>query len=167
MVDVAQEMQDSRTRQWQHVVQRYAEKSQYDTAIDIGSGNGLSAYSIAVSGNGGIISVDPEYSGSVETMARNNGYIDRLDYINKTSKEFFGQATRMYAFDFACIDGSKDYEDVFYDLENCWSTLRDGGYVVCNDYGTFEQVKKAVEMFANSNDLDFTTDNDKAVFHNA
>ena len=66
------------TRKWQEVVAKYVDLSGYKTALDIGTGGGLSSYTIAVNGLGTIISISPESQKNANRFARDTKYENRI-----------------------------------------------------------------------------------------
>lgn len=166
MIDIKETLKHEGTRKWQDVVCNYAQASHYSKALDIGTGGGISAYSIATSGHGLIVSVGVHTKTSAEQLAEQHGYKDRITFLDMTSDEFFKNNTD--TFDFISVDGSHEYEDVLKDLENAWSVLNQGGYMVCDDYGhpkLKKQVGKAIDEWAKKLNLKFEVKNDKAVFY--
>ena len=154
------------TRKWQEVVAKYVDLSGYKTALDIGTGGGLSSYTIAVNGLGTIISISPESQKNANRFARDTKYENRIKFIKGTSKDFF--AKNKSKFNFICIDGSHDYLEVLNDLEESWKILNDKGYIVCDDYGHIKLCKtvgKAIDEWAEKNNLKFEVMNGKAIFH--
>lgn len=71
--------------------------------------------------------------------------------------------------DWAYIDGNHDYESTLEDLENCRVLVKNGGHLMCDDYGWHDKfssggVKKAVNVFCQKYDLSFSVElNNQAI----
>lgn len=68
-------------------------------------------------------------------------------YIMRMPSYAFHFDWHLNEYDFVFIDGSHDYADVKFDIENFWSVVRPGGILCGHDYNIFEGVNKAVEEF--------------------
>jgi len=153
------------TKEWMDVVAKYAKLSSYVVALNIGTGSGLSLYSIAMSGDGRIHTIDPQRHSSAKDYAKTYGYFKRVNFFIISSQEYFDTFRGNY-FDLIVIDGSHEYEDVRKDIEFGWEVLNIGGYMVCDDYGhptIKDHVGRAVDEFASKYDIDIIKDRAKAI----
>lgn len=69
------------------------------------------------------------------------------EFIRLSSKEAFGILEPV---DLVFLDGSHDYEDVKWELENYCNLVNPGGILAGHDWDIFEGVNKAVNEFANN-----------------
>lgn len=75
-----------------------------------------------------------------------------------TSSEWFKTIEPNY-FDWIYVDGSHDYEEVLEDLNSCLVAIKEGGFIIGDDYdwgriGHKPGVKKAVDEFVKENSLE-------------
>ena len=71
------------------MIGKYAFLSKYQYAIDIGTGSGLSAYSIAQNGKGMIFSMDVKLRPIAKLIAGDFDYDKRINFYEMTSDYFF------------------------------------------------------------------------------
>lgn len=149
MFDPKEQMNHKQTSIWQHVVQKYAKLSNYELALDIGTSSGMSAWSIAKSGTGYVISIDEEDKvKAAQEMAEREEIGERISFLQIDSEKFFENNSNM--FEFICVDGSHRKNIVFKDACSGWDFLKPGGYMVFDDYGHQrygEDVQWAVSKF--------------------
>lgn len=166
MLNIAEQMKHIPTREWHDVVFKYAKLSNYQKALDIGTGSGLSAYSIANAGTGIIVSVDILTPKSAEQIAEAEGFKSRVTFLTMDSATFW--IRNSHSFDFICIDGSHKKADVFEDAEKAWKFLNQGGYIVFDDYAhprLKEDVGVSVDAFAKKYNLTLIKESGKAIVH--
>ena len=161
---ILEQLNHEPTKNWLDVIGKYAFLSKYQYAIDIGTGSGLSAYSIAQNGKGMIFSMDVKLRPIAKLIAGDFDYDKRINFYEMTSDSFFREVD-MPKPDFIVIDGSHDYDDVKNDLLNSFKILNKGGYIVCDDYERYNGTRRAIIDFAKENGKNFIEESGKAIFH--
>jgi hypothetical protein len=101
---------------------------------------------------------DTGMMGEAEEIARNKlESYDSVKFIKEYSDEAMSELEG--DFDFVYIDGNHEYEYVKKDLSNYYPMVKAGGILAGHDYtGSWPGVAKAVDEFAQENDLQVNTD---------
>jgi len=110
--------------------------------LEIGFCWGASAYSYLTSTKGTLLSIDIDDNKSREELFRNS--FKKWDIKYGDSHNILPTLKRWY--DYIYVDGSHEYKDVIQDLRDVWKLH--SGIIVCDDYGTKEGVRKAVDEFS-------------------
>lgn len=95
---------------------------------------------------------DERYASVVKRLSKELGS-DRAVIVRKTSDEAASQFAEGM-FDFIYIDGDHSYAQVKKDLQNYYPKAKKGGLVTGDDY-QIDEVKRAVDEFAQENNLTF------------
>jgi predicted O-methyltransferase YrrM len=108
--------------------------------LEIGSDLGLLVESIRINR---IFAVDPIRNYKIPFKFRH------IKFFEMTSDEFFEKHISQ-KYDFIFVDGLHTYEQVLKDCQNYYPKLKPGGLISGHDYKVIENVRKAVDEFANS-----------------
>jgi len=155
------------TREYMEVIFKYAKRSGYKMALEVGTGWGISAIVILEAGKGTLVSIDKLECVTAKKEIERYGLRDRIVYIQGDSRIVLPMMGGQFGF--IAVDGSHRYEDVRSDLENCWPLLRKGGFLFVDDYShpkneTGEYgVRMAVDGFISSRHPAATFEKGKAI----
>lgn len=135
----------------------------FSFALEIGAFEGMTSRYICENmllPGGRMIAVDPltdEYLPGYEDNDLFVGQYDRfirntkgeaypIELIRKTSREAFPDL-KNYRFDFIYIDGDHREAEVYNDGVQCMKILKDGGYILFDDYEWREETKRGIDQF--------------------
>ena len=72
--------------------------------------------------------------------------VDTLIYHRGYSEVVLKEFESNY-FDWVYVDGNHSYKEALIDIKNSYRIVKDGGYIVVDDYQTWKEVKKASDEF--------------------
>lgn len=146
------------TRNWLEVVERYAKISNYKKALDIGTGGGNSALIVLLNGKGKVTTVDIKgQRGARRSIESYPEFAKRITFLTEGERP-----EGMY--ELIIVDGGHFFNEVLTDMHYAWAHLKDGGYMVCDDYERFpNDVGRAINTFVSDCEINFKIENGKAV----
>ena len=166
IINPQEQYKNKETGLWHDVLRKYATESKYQTALDIGTASGLSAYTILKAGDGQVVSVGDKGQQGAQQLMEHYELADRISFIQAKSHTYWEEHNDM--FDFISIDGSHDFNDVYEDAQEAWKRLNAGGYIVFDDYAHIKLKKDvgvAVDKWAYEEEIKLIHMNGKAIAH--
>lgn len=137
----------------------------YKSVIEVGTAYGGNAFHLLSNADiQSMVMVDPYlYYPAMPGFTCQEEYDILFDYVRARLHDFpsikFIKANSKEAFsllhhaDIVFLDGSHEYEDVKWELENYSKLVKPGGCLSGHDYNIFEGVNKAVDEFCHENGL--------------
>lgn len=118
--------------------------------VEIGLAWGYSADAFLRNSTGTLISIDLNDDNKAVGNLRAE-YGERWTFITGDSAQELAKLSDK--FDYIYVDGDHSYGAVVKDLAVAITKLAKGGYIICDDYGQYEDTKNAIDEFAKSNSL--------------